>query len=140
MARVTPQARLDLTASELLLLLEEAAGGGAQDELSWIPLKAAALATGIPERTLRDRAERWDRLQDQGKRPEIRVSKTGTGEKSHWRFRESDCEAYAEAHPPVEGTPVTPLPVRQPAAAAEQVSEDEAEATVAMYASARGRR
>lgn len=62
----------------------------------WIPLSEAINMTGVPERTLRDRAARWARMAKRGERPPVRVRKEGDAERSPWLFDESDCRVYGQ--------------------------------------------
>jgi hypothetical protein len=100
-----PSQPLTIAPGDLRRVIEREQAVQGTGEAEWIDGKEAHAITGIRERTLRNKAERWERLQASGERPEIRVSATSESGGAHWRYNKADCLAYAAArgkpHPQV---------------------------------------
>lgn len=92
-----PGTSMTIQPSELRRVLEREQATRGADGAVWIDGQQAHEITGIPHRTLRSKAARWERLQNLGTRPEIRVSATGDSDGAHWRYHKADCLAYAAA-------------------------------------------
>jgi hypothetical protein len=90
-----PEQSLTFAPGKLRRVLEREQAVQGTGEAEWIDGKEAHSITGIRERTLRSKAEKWERLQRSGTRPEIRVSATSNSDGAHWRYDRADCLAYA---------------------------------------------
>jgi hypothetical protein len=88
---------MSIQPSELRRLLEREQAAHGVDEAEWIDGQEAHKITRIPHRTLRSKAGRWERQQNSGARPEIRVTATSDSDGAHWRYHRADCLAYAAA-------------------------------------------
>lgn len=106
-----PDTKLVKTVGELVQLIEDererAMTGG---ELTWIGTsEAVGHFDDMKRRTLRRRAKRWKKMQDEGRRPPVRVTKKTDSRNSDWQFCKEDCrrqgddaEASAESLSPGE--------------------------------------
>ena len=76
--------------------------GGEEAPFDGVSTSEAAeiLGDDWTERDMRRFAARCLRLQAQGARPPVRVSRTSAADNAHWRFDRSDLEAIAESDGP----------------------------------------
>lgn len=101
-------ARVTLTVGQLRALIE----GRDLETFDGIPTGEAAKLTGEKERRLRTLWAQWDRIQRDGGRPPVRVSRKGASDRSDMLFDRSDCLLYRNRRP---DAPVRPEPSPEPA-------------------------
>ena len=109
-------ATITLTVGQLRALVE----GRAAAVFDGVGTTEAAEITGEDARKLRRLWASWDRIQTDGGRPEIRVSRKSDSERSDLLFDRSDCYAYrdrregAGTEPERSGAPPSPAPATDP--------------------------
>lgn len=89
-------AQVTLTVGELRAMLE----GRDLETFEGVGTTEAAALTGETSRALRRLWGQWDRAQQDGRRPPVRVSRKGSSDRSDLLFDRNDCIAYGSKPSP----------------------------------------